>query len=46
VAGYNCYSVERCDGGWRLAIESRDYLRASGEFTAGESRSVILPRAA
>jgi len=46
VAGYNCYSVEHCDGGWRLAIESRDYLRTSGEFTAGESRSVILPRAA
>ncbi len=45
-ASYNCYSVERCDGGWRLAIESRDYLRASGEFTAGESRSVMLARAA
>jgi len=44
VAGYNCYSVERCDEGWRLAIESRDYQRASGEFTAGSSRQLTLRR--
>lgn len=44
VASYNCYGVERCDGGWRLAIDSRDYLPASGEFSAGKSRQLTLRR--
>ena len=45
VASYNCYGVERCDGGWQLAISARDYQPASGEFVAGESRGVTLLRA-
>ena len=44
VASYNCYGVERCDGGWRLAIDARDYLPASGEFGAGKSRQITLAR--
>jgi 3',5'-cyclic AMP phosphodiesterase CpdA len=44
VASYNCYSVERSDEGWQLAIEARDYQPASGVFGAGASKSVALTR--
>lgn len=45
-ASYNHYRVARRDDGWQLNIESRDYRRDSGEFVAGESRRVNLPREA
>ena len=44
TASYNHYRVERCEKGWRLAIEARDYHSASDEFSAGESRSITLAR--
>jgi len=44
VAGYNRYGVERCAEGWRLVINARNYQPGSGEFEAGESRSVTLTR--
>ena len=43
-ASYNCYAVERTGEGWQLEIASRDYQSASGEFSAGESRTVALSR--
>jgi hypothetical protein len=45
AAAYNCYSVERNDEGWQLAIHSRDYQPGSGQFSAGASRQVQLSRA-
>ena len=44
VARYNCYSVERDDSGWRLEIMPRCYQAATGDFTPGESKTVLLKR--
>lgn len=44
VASYSCYGVERSAQGWRLQINTRVYQPASGEFGAGESKLVTLPR--
>jgi 3',5'-cyclic AMP phosphodiesterase CpdA len=43
-ASYNCYGVEKCEGGWHLTVDARDYQPDSGEFTAGESKSIELAR--
>lgn len=43
-ASYNCYGIERTNGGWQLAVEARDYQPESGEFAAGESKSITLAR--
>lgn len=45
-ASYNCYEVEKTGTGWRLVVRARDYQPASGEFTAGATRTVDLTRAA
>lgn len=44
TAGYNCYSVERCDQGWELAIGMRNYRTGSDDFVAGESKRLSLRR--
>jgi 3',5'-cyclic AMP phosphodiesterase CpdA len=44
IAAYNRYCVERVDAGWELTVSSRQYDRESGEFGAGQSRTVALDR--
>lgn len=45
IAHYNRYTVERQAAGWRLAIESRVYDRASGNCRDGDTRRLELVRA-
>ena len=44
IARYNCYEVQRSDGGWQLEILGRKYHPASGEFAADAATTVALTR--
>ena len=44
IARYNCYQVNRNEGGWRLEIMPRCYQPETGEFTAGDNKIVELLR--
>lgn len=44
VAQYNRYEVERIKAGWQLHIYSRHYKPDSGEFVAGDTKTLLLDR--
>ncbi|MFV8817813.1 metallophosphoesterase family protein [Haliea sp. E17] len=43
-ARYNCYTVDREAGGWRLEVETHGFVPESGEFVTESGRSQHLRR--
>jgi 3',5'-cyclic AMP phosphodiesterase CpdA len=44
IAHYNRYQVQREERGWQLRIDARRYQADSGEFVAGDSKTLHLNR--
>lgn len=45
-ASYNCYSLCRETGGWRLEVETRRFDKAGGRFLAAGTSARAIPRRA